>query len=137
MHEKYQSRIFTIVYYEDGGNMNDICVFCLKKHSRTLTSQSVFLSPAYHGDLLVFYSAVHSRSLILVILVMRGDFVSVCNFCSGVSRGSTRVFYAVHIVLLNPCDPRDTWRICFSLFFLSPAYHGDLHVFFMPCTSFS
>ena len=72
MHEKYQSRIFSIVYYEDRGNLNDICVFCVKKHNRTLL-QPVFSLRRIHGDLRVFFMPCTSFSKILVILVIRGD----------------------------------------------------------------
>jgi hypothetical protein len=58
--------------------------------------QSVIFAPAYHGDLRGFYSAVHIRSLILVILVIRGDFVSVCVFVSVVLKCPQKVGLVKH-----------------------------------------
>ena len=101
------------------GDLCFICKFCLRRITgiytyfllrahRSLKSSWYSWYVETYVSVCKFCSGVSRVSTRNLNRVQRTEYsCHAVYFVSGVSRGSTRIFYAVHIVLLNI---RDTWR---------------------------
>ena len=96
MHEKSQGRIFSTVYYEDRGEYELYLRILRKKTWQDFVTVCNFCLRRITGIYAYHLIKCKYNSKILVILVIRGDFVSVCNFVSGVLKCPQKVGQVKH-----------------------------------------